>query len=49
MNIRKRRGPRTEPRGTPDIIGFHEEVTPFKITLYFLFERYSDRRDSKID
>ena len=36
MNIRNKSRPRTEPWGTPDFIGFHIDVTPFKTTLCFL-------------
>ena len=33
--MRNRSGPRTEPCGTPDFIGFHDEVAPFKLLFAF--------------
>ena len=39
INIKNGRGPRTEPWGTPDLIGFHEDFTPFITTLCFLLKR----------
>ena len=39
INTRNRRGPSIDPCGTPDIIGFNEEVTPFRITFCFLLKR----------
>ena len=37
MWIRKKRGPNTDPYGTPGFIGSHSDVWPFKLTLWNLF------------
>ena len=39
MQTRNRRGSSIEPWGTPAITGFHDDVCPFKITLWNLSER----------
>ena len=36
--MRNRRAPRTEPCGTPDLMGFHDEVAPFKTIFAFYWK-----------
>ena len=40
-NIKKKRGPRIDPWGTPALTRVHEEYWPFKTTLCFLASRKS--------
>ena len=39
INTRNKRGPKTDPSGTPDLIGLQDELAPFIITLCFLLLR----------
>ena len=41
INIKKKRGPRIDPWGTPALTLAHEEYWPFKTTLCFLASRKS--------
>ena len=41
MNIKKKRGPRIDPWGTPALIFAHEEYWPFRANLCFLASRKS--------
>ena len=37
--MRKRRGPRIDPRGAPAKTGLHDDICPFKTTLPSLPDR----------
>ena len=40
MYIKKRRGPRTDPWGTPEVALHADDFSPFRTTYCFLFIRY---------
>ena len=40
MYIKNNRGPKTEPRGTPNFIDYKSRLTPFIITNCFRFDRF---------